>query len=350
LTTPATTLMCHNLAHLEGVSSEENTRRRHEWARRRERALVDSGDSSEARGREVLEVSRPVDTFDVALFAGVDRPGLERGSLNKESLFKMLTTFEVLTDKRHGRCWSPTRYSENATSRGNAGVTDVSALVFDLDRVPPDPERLNGVCWIGLTTWSHTAAAPRWRVVIPLAKAVPIKQWPDLWRRGRAALCPEADPSCKDPSRQYYLPSHNGGLTARATRHDGPLLDPGTLPELPARQHPQLAQSRSTAKWRGALAGDQWRGDSYMANVIANLEGVAPGGRNDALNRAAWTLGRWVAAGALEQAEVEDALYAAAERNRLVAEDGDRQCWATIRSGLSAGLLQPIDLDADELG
>ena len=31
-------LMCHNLRHLEGVSSEENTRRRHEWARRRERA------------------------------------------------------------------------------------------------------------------------------------------------------------------------------------------------------------------------------------------------------------------------------------------------------------------------
>ena len=27
--------MCHNPRHLEGVSSEENTRRRHEWARRR---------------------------------------------------------------------------------------------------------------------------------------------------------------------------------------------------------------------------------------------------------------------------------------------------------------------------
>lgn len=30
--------MCHNLAHLEGVSAEENRRRRWEWARRRERA------------------------------------------------------------------------------------------------------------------------------------------------------------------------------------------------------------------------------------------------------------------------------------------------------------------------
>jgi hypothetical protein len=75
---------------------------------------------------------------------------------------------------------------------------------------------------------------------------------------------------------------------------------------------------------------------------------VGPGGRNNALNQAAWTLGRWVAAGALDQVDVEDELYAAAEVNGLVADDGQRQTWATIRSGLSAGLQQPIDLDADQ--
>ena len=85
-----------------------------------------------------------------------------------------------------------------------------------------------------------------------------------------------------------------------------------------------------------------------MDSVIAGLEGTPPGGRNAALNRAAWTLGRWIAAGALEQGDVEDELYDAAERNGLVGDDGDRQCWATIRSGLAAGLQQPIDLDADQ--
>jgi hypothetical protein len=74
------------------------------------------------------------------------------------------------------------------------------------------------------------------------------------------------------------------------------------------------------------------------------LASVAPGGRNAALNHAAWTLGHWVAAGALEQGEVEDALYAAALANGLVADDGERQGWATIRSGLGAGLQEPIDL------
>jgi hypothetical protein len=55
-------------------------------------------------------------------------------------------------------------------------------------------------------------------------------------------------------------------------------------------------------------------------------------------NRSAWTLGRWIAAGALERADVEDGLYAAAERSGPVADDGQRQIWATIRSGLGNGL------------
>jgi hypothetical protein len=81
-----------------------------------------------------------------------------------------------------------------------------------------------------------------------------------------------------------------------------------------------------------------------MARVVDNLVGAQPGGRNAALNHAAWTLGRWVVVGALEQACVEDALYAAAERNGLVSDDGQRQTWATIRSGINAGLSEAATL------
>jgi hypothetical protein len=84
-----------------------------------------------------------------------------------------------------------------------------------------------------------------------------------------------------------------------------------------------------------------------MATVIANLEATQPGGRNAALNHAAWTLGPWIAAGALEQHDVEDALYAAAVANGLVPDDSERQCRASMRSGLGAGLAQPIDLDTN---
>ena len=47
------------------------------------------------------------------------------------------------------------------------------------------------------------------------------------------------------------------------------------------------------------------------------------------------------------QALLSAELHAPAERNGLVADDGQRQFWATIRSGLGAGLQQPVDLDAD---
>jgi hypothetical protein len=113
-------------------------------------------------------------------------------------------------------------------------------------------------------------------------------QWRDVWLRARAALCPEADHSCKDPSRQYYLPSHNGGVTAGATQHDGPLLDPSTLPALPREMRSaELQRSPSARVLRTTTLDDRRRGEAYMTSVIVNLETVAPGGRNDTLNRAA---------------------------------------------------------------
>jgi hypothetical protein len=257
----------------------------------------------------------------------------------------MLSRFEVLADKRRGCCWSPTLYADGVKTRANAGVVSVSALVFDLDRVPPDPERLAGVCWLCHTTWSHTPRAPRWRVVIPLATPVPATRWRDVWQRARAALCPEADPACKDPSRAYWLPSHGGGVTAKATCHDGPLLDASTLPALPVEpMHAEVRRAPSTKALQCTTDNDRRRAAAYLATVIDNLEETAPGGRNDALNHAAWTLGRWIAAGALDQGDVEDELFAAAEHNGLVTDDGERQTWTTIRSGLSAGLQEPIDL------
>ena len=99
---------------------------------------------------------------------------------------------------------------------------------------------------------------------------------------------------------------------------------------------------------RVRVSGDRRRGDAYLDKVIDELTKASSGSRNNALNHAAWTLGRWIAAGALEQADIEDALYVAALSNGLVHDDGERQTWATIRSGLGAGLQQPKDLDADE--
>jgi hypothetical protein len=328
------------LDHLGACTRPENTRR--ERARERGERPVGHPQPTQQllEAAFVSEAPQPTaaDSFDIALFVHISRPVFERRAVDLADLVKLLTTFVEITEKKQARCWSPTRYADGATSRGNAGVEVVSALVFDLDRVPPDPKRLNGVCWIGHTTWSHQSDAPRWRVVIPLAQPVASASWRDVWQRARAALCPEADPVCKDPSRAYWVPSHAPGAQPQKASHAGPLLNPDQLPTLDS--NPKGARGN-----RPTVSGSPRRAEAYMTQVLDNLAIVASGGRNDALNRAAWTLGHWVAAGALEQSTVEEGLYAAAEQNGLVADDGERQAWATIRSGLSAGLQQPKDLD-----
>lgn len=64
-------------------------------------------------------------------------------------------------------------------------------------------------------------------------------------------------------------------------------------------------------------------------------------GRNDQLNRSAYALGQMVGAGMLSETTAEVALKAAADAVGLVADDGERQVDATIRSGLTAGARKP---------
>jgi hypothetical protein len=291
-----------------------------------------------------METGPAAERFAIALFQRIDRPAVEGRTVSLDELVKLLTTFELHTNKENARLWSPTLYKEGFR-RGNAGVLEVSALVFDLDHTSPDPKRLEHVCWIGHTTWSNQPEAPKWRLIVPLASSVSAVSWAGTWRSARAALAPEADPSCKDASRAYFLPSYPPGATREAAYHRGRLLEPLSLPQ----ENPEQSPSRAATAFRTLRAAtsdeQQRRGQAYLAKVVANLEAIESGGRNTALNRAAWYLGRWVAAGALSQAEVEDALYRAAINSRLVTDDGTRQCWRTIRSGLDAGLRQPIDLN-----
>jgi hypothetical protein len=73
----------------------------------------------------------------------------------------------------------------------------------------------------------------------------------------------------------------------------------------------------------------------------AAVSGAPPGTRNDRLNTAAFNLGQIVAAGGLDEEEVCDCLFAAAEDCDLVADDGAQQVRATIDSGMTASKAQP---------
>ena len=90
---------------------------------------------------------------------------------------------------------------------------------------------------------------------------------------------------------------------------------------------------------RPRLAGAY--GHAALQAEIAALAATPPGSRNDALNRAAFSLFQLVAGGELAEAEVIAALQRACVANGLAADDGWQSVHATIRSGRGAGLQYP---------
>lgn len=85
--------------------------------------------------------------------------------------------------------------------------------------------------------------------------------------------------------------------------------------------------------------------DSYVERAVEaelrQLASAAQGGRGEAVNRSAFSLGTLVGAGALSRSEAEAGLFDAAYANGVVAKDGEREIRAKIRRGLDAGIKQP---------
>lgn len=76
------------------------------------------------------------------------------------------------------------------------------------------------------------------------------------------------------------------------------------------------------------------------------LGDIAQGGRNAALNVAAFSLGQLAGAGALRRVEVYEALLAACNRNGLLKDDGRRQFDKTFDSGFEKGRQDPRRIPA----
>jgi hypothetical protein len=82
-------------------------------------------------------------------------------------------------------------------------------------------------------------------------------------------------------------------------------------------------------------------GQAALDDEIAILAATLPGGRNHALNRAAFCLFQLVAGGELDRNLVVDRLIDASHRNGLIKDDGLPSVIATIRSGAHAGRQHP---------
>lgn len=87
---------------------------------------------------------------------------------------------------------------------------------------------------------------------------------------------------------------------------------------------------------------DTWARRRVVSAVNRVLEAI-PGQRNATLNRQAFTLGRLVGAGMVDESASVIAVYQAARYAGL----DDSETRATIRSGFEAGLKQPFSARSD---
>ena len=147
-------------------------------------------------------------------------------------------------------CWSPAGYPAGTLRRSLASVEVVSALVLDYDQQMPLAEaadRWQGWQGVAHTTYSHSEAEPRCRVVLPLLVPIAAAVWSAVYRACVAQDGDRADPSCSDPSRIYLLPGSPDPTTATSVQLEGQRLD---LSELAARVRQRLAQQQRQRQQR----------------------------------------------------------------------------------------------------
>lgn len=156
-----------------------------------------------------------------------------------------LATFPVhagVSDNRTLPTWSP---RIDWTQPDGAFV---HALVLDVDGGATIDEalaRCSAWAFVLHSTWSHSDTAPRFRVVLPLARAVPTDGWEARWRVATASIGLPMDGCCKDHRRRYLLPASSGADSpTHGTVHlDRPALD--LLPIGPPRHCREAVGPRS---------------------------------------------------------------------------------------------------------
>lgn len=203
-----------------------------------------------------------------------------------DELVQVLTTFSLhpaLKQKHLLPAWSPATFS--GARRASVAVRFLSCLVFDLDEAgsppiqPPWAENL----WVVHSTWSHRAAAPRLRLVVPLARPVQAALWAHAWD-WVAAFVPGLDRKCKDPGRMYYLPAVPSLDCPRHHEvHPGELFD--LLAVLPPPPPPRTNRPRRRVKVPARcvteLAIERYRTDPGTRQRAAVMLGAKIAGTGD---------------------------------------------------------------------
>ncbi len=276
--------------------------------------------------------------------------------LDDAALVQMLTTpIPHVGDKLECLAWMPVRLrpdEQGRLRRAARYVEAVSCLVLDLDQGEPlrrAKPLIEGRRAILHTSWSHTFAYPKGRIVFPLAEPAPASKWGDVWTAAEQwarSVELTIDPATKDTSRLYFLPAYPKGDAERrrvfwAKAWDGEYLSWRWL----VTQYPKpRVEVRTfapvqTANVRGLPGQDRteqrrrfaWRVIETRAEELAT---TAEGGRNLLAFRAGAAAAQLHAAGVLDLEEARGVLLGAA----MAAGLSQREADAAIQNGMNRGV------------
>ncbi len=160
------------------------------------------------------------------------------------------------------RIWSPVLYPPDS-KRGSDNVVHVSCLVLDYDSGVPieqASEDWEGHYRIVHTTWSHTAAHHKFRLIMPMVGPVRAKDWRKVWLWAHERVHSESDPAGKADAATYALPVvPNEDWPRESFVRPGELLDPlgEGLIDSYADDPPELTPEEPT-HFRGGAGDDKF--------------------------------------------------------------------------------------------
>jgi len=216
---------------------------------------------------------------------------------------------------------------------------DLEGSEFDLDDAVMVLQA-NGLSAVVYTSFNYGKHGPRLRAIVPFSRPVTPNEYPVLFAHVSGILeeaGARVDPVAKDASRFWFAAGVPEGADYQSMLVDGAPLDVDRI--LAEADSPSRAAPLSSV----SLNGD--RRDRYAAGALRRacetIGGAAEGTRNATLNKEAFAIARYVAAGELDELLVRDQLDQAAAASGL----GAAEIRATLDSAFRAGTEHPRNIE-----
>ena len=154
----------------------------------------------------------PAASIAAVLFEHINTAHGSSADLQWPGTFASVEDFHHTQDRRH--LWAPVVLVDTEDGIANTNVQSLTALVFDFDHVTLDAlgallSAFTPYEYAAHSSWRHSAAEPRFRLVLPLSRPATPREHASLWQTFAAIAIgagAHPDPKCRDAAHRYYWP------------------------------------------------------------------------------------------------------------------------------------------------